>query len=107
MKFERHFTAGKEDIYSDIEFQYATSEIRNMDGRVVFKAENVETPLVFVGFGGAQGQRATGGLQPSSSFSYSTGAAGYGNCLLGFGGLRSRGREALSAKGPTRSNGLR
>jgi len=44
MKFERHFTAGKEDIYSDIEFQYATSEIRNMDGSVVFKAENVETP---------------------------------------------------------------
>ena len=44
MKFERHFTAEKGDVYSDIEFQYATSEIRNMDGSVVFKAENVETP---------------------------------------------------------------
>jgi len=44
MKFERHFTTGKRDIYSDIEFQYSTSEIRNMNGSVVFKAENVETP---------------------------------------------------------------
>ena len=44
MKFKRHFTTGKGDVYSDIEFQYSTSEIRNMDGSVVFKAENVETP---------------------------------------------------------------
>ena len=44
MQFKRHFTNDKEDIYSDIKFQYTTSEIKNMDGSVVFKAENVETP---------------------------------------------------------------
>ena len=44
MQFKRHFTIDKEDIYSNIKFQYTTSEIKNMDGSVVFKAENVETP---------------------------------------------------------------
>ena len=44
MQFKRHFTNDKEDIYSNIKFQYTTSEIKNMDGSVVFKAENVETP---------------------------------------------------------------
>ena len=43
MQFKRHFTNDK-DIYSNIKFQYTTSEIKNMDGSVVFKAENVETP---------------------------------------------------------------
>ena len=44
MQFKRHFTNDREDVYSDIKFQYTTSEIKNMDGSVVFKAENVETP---------------------------------------------------------------
>ena len=44
MQFKRHFTNDKEDIYSDIKFQYTTSEIKNMDGSIVFRAENVETP---------------------------------------------------------------
>ena len=44
MKFNRHFTNDKKNLYSDIKFQYTTSEIKNMDGSVVFRAENVETP---------------------------------------------------------------
>ena len=44
MKFNRHFTNGNKDLYSGIKFQYTTSEIRNMDGSIVFRAENVETP---------------------------------------------------------------
>ena len=44
MKFNRHFTNDKQNLYSGIKFQYTTSEIKNMDGSVVFKAENVETP---------------------------------------------------------------
>ena len=44
MKFKRHFTRDNEKLYSDIEFQYSKSEIKNMDGSIVFKAENVETP---------------------------------------------------------------
>ena len=37
MQFKRHFTNDKEDIYSNIKFQYTTSEIKNMDGSVVLK----------------------------------------------------------------------
>ena len=44
MKFNRHFTNGNKNLYSGIKFQYTTSEIKNMDGSVVFRAENVETP---------------------------------------------------------------
>ena len=44
MKFQRHFTNDNEKLYSDIKFQYTTSEIRNMDGSIVFRSENVETP---------------------------------------------------------------
>jgi ribonucleoside-diphosphate reductase alpha chain len=44
MKFSRHFTNGSKNLYSGIKFQYTTSEIKNMDGSIVFRAENVETP---------------------------------------------------------------
>ena len=44
MEFQRHFTNHNEKLYSDIKFQYTTSEIKNMDGSIVFRAENVETP---------------------------------------------------------------
>ena len=44
MKFNRHFTNGNKNLYSGIKFQYTTSEIKNMDGSIVFRAENVETP---------------------------------------------------------------
>ncbi len=44
MKFNRHFTDENKNLYSGIKFQYTTSEIKNMDGSIVFRAENVETP---------------------------------------------------------------
>ena len=47
MRFERRFTTAGQDPYSTIEFRPATSEIRNPDGTVVFKANNVEVPEQF------------------------------------------------------------
>jgi len=45
MKIERRFTRDGADTYADLEFTSTTSEIRNPDGTVVFKLENVEVPL--------------------------------------------------------------
>jgi len=45
MKIERRFTRSGADAYADLEFTSTTSEIRNPDGTVVFKLENVEVPL--------------------------------------------------------------
>ena len=42
MRIERHFTKGKTDAYEGIAFRQATSEIRNPDGSVVFRQENIE-----------------------------------------------------------------
>ena len=44
MKFKRHFTKQNEDVYKNIKFRFATSEIKNIDGSIVFRAENVEVP---------------------------------------------------------------
>src|SRR3954464_6566311 len=44
MRIERRFTKDGQPPYADIEFRLTTSEIRNPDGSVVFKAENVEVP---------------------------------------------------------------
>ncbi|MCP5039136.1 MAG: vitamin B12-dependent ribonucleotide reductase [Rhodobacteraceae bacterium] len=44
MKIERKFTRAGSDAYSDIEFTTKTSEIRNPDGSVVFKLDQVEVP---------------------------------------------------------------
>src|ERR1041385_7898116 len=44
MKIERRFTKDGQSPYADIAFRLTTSEIRNPDGSVVFKAENVEVP---------------------------------------------------------------
>ncbi|ETX16578.1 ribonucleotide-diphosphate reductase subunit alpha [Roseivivax halodurans JCM 10272] len=44
MKIERHYTRAGEDAYAGIEFVSTTSEIRNPDGRAVFKLDNVEVP---------------------------------------------------------------
>jgi len=44
MRIERRFTKVGESPYEDIEFRLTTSEIRNPDGTVVFKLENVEVP---------------------------------------------------------------
>jgi ribonucleoside-diphosphate reductase alpha chain len=44
MRIERHFTREGKSPYEGIGFRTTTSEIRNPDGSVVFRAENVEVP---------------------------------------------------------------
>src|SRR4026208_115504 len=44
MQIERRYTKDGQSAYADIAFRLTTSEIRNPDGSVVFKAENVEVP---------------------------------------------------------------
>ncbi len=44
MRITRHFTVEGRDAYAGIEFRRATSEIRNPDGSVVFKNDQVEVP---------------------------------------------------------------
>ena len=44
MKIERKFTKAGQDAYAGINFVTTTSEIRNPDGTVVFKLDNVEVP---------------------------------------------------------------
>ncbi len=44
MKIERHFTKAGQDSYAGIEFRTAVSEIKNPDGSIVFRLENIEVP---------------------------------------------------------------
>ena len=44
MRIERRCTKEGQSPYTDIAFRLTTSEIRNPDGSVVFRAENVEVP---------------------------------------------------------------
>lgn len=44
MRIERRHTTAGQSPYEGIEFRLTTSEIRNPDGSVVFKLENVEVP---------------------------------------------------------------
>src|SRR6478672_5851944 len=44
IRLERRYTQDGQSPYADIAFRLTTSEIRNPDGSVVFKAENVEVP---------------------------------------------------------------
>ena len=44
MRIERRYTKEGKSAYADIEFRLTASEIRNPDGSVVFKAEDVEVP---------------------------------------------------------------
>ncbi|MDA0962600.1 MAG: adenosylcobalamin-dependent ribonucleoside-diphosphate reductase, partial [Proteobacteria bacterium] len=45
MKIERKFTAEGQDAYAGVDFVSATSEIRNPDGSIVFRLENIEIPV--------------------------------------------------------------
>ena len=47
MKFERRFTTAGKNPYASLEFRFASSEIKNPDGTVVFRAENIEVPAQF------------------------------------------------------------
>ncbi len=44
MKIERRFTEQGKDAYADIGFATTSSEIRNPDGAIVFRLDEVETP---------------------------------------------------------------
>ena len=44
MRIERHYTQSGQSPFSGIEFRQTTSEIRNPDGSVVFRLENIEVP---------------------------------------------------------------
>ncbi|MEL6647787.1 MAG: vitamin B12-dependent ribonucleotide reductase, partial [Pseudomonadota bacterium] len=44
MKIERKFTKAGQDAYTDLEFITTSSEIRNPDGTIVFKLDDVEVP---------------------------------------------------------------
>jgi ribonucleoside-diphosphate reductase alpha chain len=44
MRIERRYTKAGQPAYADIEFRLTSSEIRNPDGSVVFRAENIEVP---------------------------------------------------------------
>jgi ribonucleoside-diphosphate reductase alpha chain len=47
MRIERRFTSADQDRYASIEFRSATSEIRNPDGSVVFKLEDIAVPATW------------------------------------------------------------
>src|SRR6056297_3562958 len=47
MKIERKFTKAGQDAYAGLEFVTTSSEIRNPDGTVVFKLDNVEVPAAW------------------------------------------------------------
>ena len=47
MHIERRFTEAKQGAYAGIEFRSTTSEIRNPDGSVVFKLDNVDVPATW------------------------------------------------------------
>ena len=47
MRIQRHFTRAGQSAYSGVEFRKATSEIRNPDGSVVFRLENIDVPAQF------------------------------------------------------------
>ena len=44
MKIDRKFTKPGQDAYADLDFVSATSEIRNPDGTIVFRLDDIEVP---------------------------------------------------------------
>ncbi len=47
MKIDRSFTKAGKDAYASLEFTHTASEIRNPDGTIVFKLDNVEVPTTW------------------------------------------------------------
>src|ERR1700726_2612227 len=47
MRIERRYTKEGQSPYADIEFRLTTSEIKNPDGSVVFRADDVEVPAAW------------------------------------------------------------
>src|SRR3990170_2718949 len=47
MRIERRFTKDGQSAYAEIEFRKALSEIKNPDGSVVFRLDNIDVPAQF------------------------------------------------------------
>ncbi len=47
MRFERHYTTAGQSAYAGIEFRKAVSEIKNPNGSVVFRLEDIDVPKQF------------------------------------------------------------
>src|SRR6188474_2699352 len=47
MHIERRYTEANQGAYAGIEFRSTTSEIRNPDGSVVFKLEDIQVPTTW------------------------------------------------------------
>ena len=47
MRVARHFTTEGKSPYDGIEFRRGTSEVRNPNGSVVFKLDDVEVPAAW------------------------------------------------------------
>ena len=47
MRIERHYTAEGQSPYEAVEFRTATSEIRNPDGSIVFRLDDIQVPAAF------------------------------------------------------------
>ena len=47
MRIERHFTQAGKGPYEGVEFRRATSEIKNPDGSIVFRLEDIEVPAAW------------------------------------------------------------
>lgn len=47
MKIARHFTKEGQSPYAEIEFRKAVSEIKNPDGSIVFRLENIDVPAQY------------------------------------------------------------
>ena len=47
MRIERRFTEAGQDVYANIEFRRTASEIRNPDGSVVSRSEDIEVPAAW------------------------------------------------------------
>ncbi len=47
MRIERHYTTQGQSPYETVEFRKATSEIRNPDGSIVFRLDDIEVPAAW------------------------------------------------------------
>jgi ribonucleoside-diphosphate reductase alpha chain len=47
MRIERRYTKAGQSAYAGIEFRKATSEIRNPDGSIVFRLEDIDVPATW------------------------------------------------------------
>ena len=47
MRIERRYTKEGQSAYAEVDFREATSEIKNPDGTIVFRLENIQVPNQF------------------------------------------------------------